>query len=159
MTPLSPLQLKSHFFTRFSVHANEAGTITGPQNLEPTISFEKNAQAPNQWALTLGVVLKSAKPETPTLYEADLEMFGIVEVNNGFPPERMEQLAVVNGLSLLYSAIREMFLTVTARCAHGALTLPVLSFVEMLAKPSAPNSVSTPAKASTHAENKHSETD
>jgi len=132
MTPLSPLQLKQHFFVRFSILPNPGGTIQGAQILEPTISFDKSPQAPNQWALGLRITLKSAKPEAPTLYEADIEMFGIVEVHNDFPPEKSEQLAVVNGLGLLYSAIREMFLNVTARSANGALSLPILNFVGVL---------------------------
>lgn len=138
MTSSSPLQIRRHFFTRFSVIPNATGTADGAHTLEPAIWFQKRAEEPNQWALSLAVALKSATPEQPNLYEADIEMFGVVEVLDGFPQEKAEQLAVVNGLSLLYSAIREMFLTITARSARGALALPVLSFVDVLANPSGP---------------------
>jgi preprotein translocase subunit SecB len=133
MTPLSPLQLRKHFFTLFSIRPNPEGKVGAQQIIQPAVSFEKNPQAPNQWLLNLGIVVKSAKPEAPILYEAQMEMFGVVEVHNGFPPDKAEQLAVVNGLSLLYSATREMFQTVTSRCGHGSLALPVLSFVDVLA--------------------------
>jgi preprotein translocase subunit SecB len=133
MTPLSPLQLRNHFFTLFSIRPNPDGTVGAQQIIEPTVSFEKNPQAPSQWLLNLGIVVKRAKPEAPTLYEAQIEMFGLVEVLKEFPPDKAEQLAVVNGLSLLYSATREMFQTVTARCGHGPMSLPVLSFVDVLA--------------------------
>ena len=154
MNSLSPLQLKKHFFTRFSVRANPGGTVAAQQIIEPAISFEKNPESPNQWVLNLGIVLKSAKPEAPILYDAQLEMFGVVEVHTGFPPDKAEQLAVVNGLSLLYSATREMFQTVTARCGHGSVALPVLSFVDVLASrpqvqppPSTPPIAPAPAPA------------
>src|ERR1035437_5638358 len=108
MTPLSPLQLRKHVFTLFSIRSNPGGTVAAQQIIEPTVSFENNSQAPNQWLLNLGIVVKSAKPEAPVLYDAQIETFGVVEVHTGFPPDKAEQLAVVNGLSLLYSATREM---------------------------------------------------
>jgi preprotein translocase subunit SecB len=138
MTPLSPLQLKQHFFTIFSIRPNPGGKAQGQQILEPTISFEKSPTEPNQWSLSLRIAVKTAKTDAPPLYDADIEMFGIVAIHNGFSPEKAEQLAVVNGLSLLYSATREMFLTVTARCANGAISLPILNFTEMLANHQAP---------------------
>jgi preprotein translocase subunit SecB len=146
MTPLSPLQLKQYFFTLFSVRPNQQGTPQAQPVLEQTISFEKTPKEQNQWTLSLRILMKSAKPEAPALYEGEIEMVGVVEVGNGYPPEKAQQLAVVNGLSLLYSAIREMFLTFTARCAHGPMTLPVLSFVDVLA-----GQAITPAPAPTEA--------
>lgn len=148
MNLLSPLQLRKHFFTLISIRAIPGGTAAAQQIVEPTVSFKKDPQAPNQWLLTLGIVVKSAKPDAPILYDAQIEMFGVVEVHNGYAPEKAEHLAVINGLSLLYSAIREMFQTVTARCGHGGLTLPVLTFIDVLANRPAPEPPAQPATPS-----------
>ncbi len=134
MTPLSPLQLTQHSFIGIAVETNPKGTSTGEVAMEPQISFRSSPEKPNQWILGLRVVSKSANSEAPFLYEIDVSIQGIVEVSEGFPKEKREQLATVNGLSLLYSAIREMVLTISGRSAHGPISLPVLSFMEILAK-------------------------
>lgn len=40
-------------------------------------------------------------------------------------------MALVNGFRILYSASREMLLTITARSAHGPVSLPTLSFLAL----------------------------
>jgi preprotein translocase subunit SecB len=70
----------------------------------------------------------------PFLYEIEVAIQGVVEVHADFPAERREHLAIVNGLGLLYSSIREMVTNLTARSAHGALNLPTLNLVEIVAK-------------------------
>src|SRR5262245_58140009 len=134
MIPLSPLQLRQHFFSLVSIRANPAGTATGELSLEPKIRFQRASAPPNHWALALRVIIKSLKPEMPFCYEADIEIHGIVEVHESYPPEKQEQLAAVNGLSLLYSAVREMFVNVTARSAHGLVSLPTVNFIELVAQ-------------------------
>ena len=57
-----------------------------------------------------------------------------MQVTDGLAQERKEQLALVNGFSVLYSAAREMLLNITARSAYGAVTLPTLSFVSLVTK-------------------------
>ena len=130
--PLSPLQLKDHKFTNVRLKAIEGGTATAAPSLKTSILFETVPNTPNQWRLVLTLELASADPTKPFLYEADIQIQGTVEVNEGFPPEKKEQLAIVNGLSVLYSALREMLLNITARSANGAVTLPTLSFVKLV---------------------------
>jgi preprotein translocase subunit SecB len=81
--------------------------------------------------------MKSTDAQKPFIYEADVAIQGVVEVQQNFPTERREQLAVVNGLSLLYSAIREMLLMMTARSGHGPMCVPTLSFIEIVANKNA----------------------
>jgi len=132
--PLSPLQLKEHKFTNLRVKSIEGGSGSASPSLKPSIWFEAVANIPNQWRLVLTLELTSADPAKPFLYEADIQVQGTVEVNDGFPADKKEQLALVNGLSVLYSAAREMLLNITARSAHGAVNLPTLSFVQLVAE-------------------------
>ncbi|MGD1084237.1 MAG: protein-export chaperone SecB [Verrucomicrobiota bacterium] len=142
MKALSPLQLQQHFFTHVSVHANVKGTPKGNLNLEPTFLMQKNAENERQWVLVLRVILKSNDPEAPFLYEADIGIQGLVEIHESFPAERREQVAAVNGLSLLYSAIREIVLNVTARSPNGPVCLPTLNFAEVVAEQEAQQKLS-----------------
>jgi len=136
--PLSPLQLKEHGFTTVRVQAIEGGAPTAAPSLKPAIWFERVPTALNQWRLILTLQLGSQDPAKPFAYEAEIKIQGLVQVDDTFLEAKKEQLAIVNGLSILYSAAREMLLNVTARSAHGALSLPTLSFVKMGAEALAP---------------------
>jgi preprotein translocase subunit SecB len=131
--PLSPLQLRQHCFTHISIRVNPSGLAHGKVSLEPLVSFQNDPENANQWLLTLRVLMKSIDTQTPFIYETDVAIQGIVEVQGDYPAEKREQLAAVNGLSLLYSAVREMILIMTARSFHGLMCLPTLSFIEVVA--------------------------
>lgn len=134
MTPISPLQLKAHAFTAISVRTWIGGSGSHEPTLVPKIGFEADPDLPNHWRLMLEVKVGSANTDKPFLYEIELAVQGVVEVHADFPAERREHLAVVNGLGLLYSSIREMVTNLTARSAHGTLNLPTLNLVEIVSK-------------------------
>lgn len=113
------------------VKAIEGGSPSAEPSLKPEIWFEAVPNVADQWKLVLTIQLTSADASKPFLYEADIQLQGLVHVEAGFPEDRKEQLALVNGFSVLYSAAREMLLNVTARSA-GAVNLPTLSFVNLV---------------------------
>jgi len=131
-TPLSPLQLKDHRFTNLRVKAIEGGSPTAEPSFKSEIGFEPVPNTSDQWRLILTLQLKSADVSKPFSYEADIQIQGLVQVDSGFPEERKEQLAIVNGLSILYAAAREMLLNITSHSVYGAVNLPTLSFVNMV---------------------------
>jgi preprotein translocase subunit SecB len=130
--PLSPLQLKEHHFTNIRVRSIDGGKADGASSFKPTIWFDHVPNSPNQWRIVLTIQCLNEDPAKPYLYEADIMVQGIVEVNEGFPEDKKEQLAIVNGLSILFSAVREMLLNITARSAYGGITLPTFSFVNLV---------------------------
>ena len=134
MTPLSPTQLKDHRFTNVRVKVTEGGSPKAEPLLKPSIWFEPVPNTADQWRLVLTLQLTSASPAKPFPYEADIQIQGLVQIKDGLPPDRKEQLALVNGFSVLYSASREMLLNITARSACGTVTLPTLSFVALVTK-------------------------
>jgi preprotein translocase subunit SecB len=134
MTPLSPTQLKDHRFTNIRVKAVEGGSPTAEPVLKPSIWFESVPNTSDQWRLVLTLHLTSANPVKPFPYEADLQLQGLVQSHDSLPEERKEQVSLVNGFSVMYSAAREMLLNITARSAYGAVTLPTLNFTSLVAK-------------------------
>jgi preprotein translocase subunit SecB len=136
--PLSPLQLKEHGFTTVRIQAVEGGSLKADPSLKPAIWFEQVAAKPNQWRLALTLQLGSQDPAKLFAYEAELKLQGLVEVADGFLQDRKEQLALVNGFSILYSAAREMLLNITARSVYGAVTLPTISFVSLVKEATQP---------------------
>jgi|ERR1039458_5765940 preprotein translocase subunit SecB len=135
---LSPLQLREHGFTTVRVHATDNGSLTNSPSLKPAISFERQSANPNQWRLVLSLELGSREAAKAFAYEGEMKVQGLVEVTGNVPEDRKEQLALVNGFSLLYSAAREMLLNITARSRHGGVTLPTISFVSMVKEATEP---------------------
>ena len=131
-TPLSPLQIKSHRFTNFRVKCVAGGNAAGLPALRPTVWFEPPPSEQGDWRLVLALEIASEEPEKPWLYEGEIEIQGVFAVAQGFPEEKKNQLALVNGFSLLYSSAREMFINLTARSAYGIVSLPTLSFVALV---------------------------
>jgi preprotein translocase subunit SecB len=130
--PLSPLQLKEHGFTAVRIQAMEKGSSAAEPSLTTGIWFEQVPTNANQWKLVLTLQLGSKDAAKPFAYEAEIKLQGLVQVSDGFLQEQKEQLALVNGFSILYSAAREMLLNITARSAYGAMTLPTISFVNLV---------------------------
>lgn len=138
---LSPLQLREHGFTTVRVQAVAGGSLSNQPSLRPGISFERQAANPNQWRLALSLQLGSKDPTKAFAYEGEMEIHGLVEVTGkNVPEDRKEQLALVNGFSLLYSAAREMLLNITSRSKPGGVTLPTISFVTMVKEETEPKS-------------------
>lgn len=72
-------------------------------------------------------------------YTIDIATEGVVLVPNG--AEKLgspEDLAVVNGTSLLWSAVREQVLSLTARMRAGPVMLPTVHFLDLKKQVSAP---------------------
>lgn len=136
--PLSPLQLKEHAFTTVHIAAVEGGSPKAEPSLKPTIWFEQVAANANQWRLVLTLQLGSQDPAKPFAYNAELAVQGLVQAMDALPHDRKEQLALVNGFSILFSAAREMLLNITARSVFGAMTLPTISFVSIVKEATRP---------------------
>lgn len=63
-------------------------------------------------------------------YDIDIGAIGVFDVS-GLPAEKQEVLLLVNGSSMLYSALREALLTMTFRCTYGPVMLPSVHFVQL----------------------------
>lgn len=146
MTILSPLQLRWHVFTEIRLRSVLDGKATNPATLDTQISFNPEPGQPDHWRLSLVVKVVSKPPDEPFAYDAQVAIQGLVSVDSSVEESRREQLAVVNGLSMLYGAVRELILTLTARSANGALGLPTVNFVEVVAQARAKQAAAAPAQ-------------
>ena len=83
-------------------------------------------------------------------YTIDIAAEGVVLVPKGAeklgPPE---DLAIVNGTSLLWSAIREQVLSLTARMRAGPVMLPTVHFHDLKQKPAQESIAAAPEQAAT----------
>jgi preprotein translocase subunit SecB len=130
--PISPLQLKTHFFPLIRLQAMPGGKNDGKTTFNREVAFSPLPNKPNEWQLELTIKLASVEKTNPFIYEFEIQVIGVVELVAEVPADRRQQLAVVNGLSILYGALREMVINLTGRSPHGALMLPTLSFTDVL---------------------------
>lgn len=106
-------------------------TNVGFTPMEQGDTQEKN------FLLTLQVVIDNKVPDDgsatkPSPYLVDVEAGAIVRVANGAEVHGdVEDLALVNGTSLLWSAIREQVCNLTARMSAGLATLPTVHFQDL----------------------------
>jgi preprotein translocase subunit SecB len=68
------------------------------------------------------------KETNATPYRGQLVLQGVVRMHGAQSLLERKQLAVVNGVSLLYGVARDMVCTLTGRGVHGQMLLPTLNF-------------------------------
>ena len=135
---LSPLQLKGHRFAAIEVHAHPTGLAQGSVEVSTQLGWTPIEENPGEWRITLRVSFGPADPKHPAPYHGSAEIVGLFTVDPSWPAATAEELARVNGASLLYGTVRETLLFLTARSTHGEFLLPTLSFIETKAPTTPP---------------------
>lgn len=137
-------QAENHFDFEGVVITTHVGF--SPMNLEEGI-VEKN------FLLTLRVVIDNKAPDDGSKWKAspylvDIEAGAVIRVAKGAEARRdIEDIVVVNGTSMLWSAIREQVSNLTARMPLGIATLPTVHFQDLRTQRS--DAAAVPAKRGT----------
>jgi preprotein translocase subunit SecB len=74
------------------------------------------------------VVAFEPKEANALPYRGELVLQAQVRMHGAKSPLDRKQLAVVNGVSLVYGMARDMVCTITSRGVHGQMLLPTLNF-------------------------------
>lgn len=136
----SRLKLEAYHLVRISIapypdaDAIPLGQFADFDNLEfsSEVSFHDLREAKednSRQGLSLAISVKRGEAKTFP-YQIETEMFGVFDAS-GFPEEKRVPLVLVNGASMLYSAMREMLLATTQRCLHGPVMLPSVHFARL----------------------------
>lgn len=67
-------------------------------------------------------------------YTIDVEVAGIFEIFEKIEKEKREEMIIINGSALLFSAIRDQVMTISARCSQGVFILPTVNFLDKVKK-------------------------
>ena len=136
----SRLKLETYHLVRISItphpdaEAIPLGQVADFENLEfsSEVTFhdlKESKENDSRQGLSLAISVKRGEAKDFP-YQIEMEMFGVFDAN-GFPEEKRVPLVLVNGASLLYSAMREMLLSTTQRCLHGPVMLPSVHFTRL----------------------------
>jgi len=132
----SPLQLRHYVLRKIFIEPIEGWESreeeTYPDSdgmpLEADIALGDAKQA-NTFGVRLSIKSEPKDSKFPYRFEIGIE--GYVEVLQARDEADRRELALVNGVSLLYGVIRETFLCLTQRFVHGPMMLPTLHFLDL----------------------------
>lgn len=125
----SPLQLSRHFFTKVVVEANPNGKPEISNQLNCHLEVGQSAEDAKQWQVTVRLKLESPS-EGEACYTGEIHAVGLFRVVDGWPDEKIPLLVEANGAALLYGAIREMLLNLTARGPWAPVLLNSMTFIK-----------------------------
>jgi preprotein translocase subunit SecB len=124
-------ELRNGFDTDFHEERKEVD----PPKLNINVESGKHSEEPNRWRFELSIEAdeNSSEPDFP--YTFFISLVGFFRVDENYPAENADMLALVNAPSLLYSAAREFLANVTGRSPYPAILLPSVSFFPEPEKP------------------------
>lgn len=143
---LSPLQLLEYVFDGLSVQpvkGYQADPDVSPSlvffpgklSLSAEVGIDLLAEEANYSDYGVNLALKvGPKADEQAPYEVHVTVKGLVRMHlvqaEGQAEERRVR-ALVNGVSLLYGAVRDQVMTITSRSVHGPFLLPSVSFADL----------------------------
>lgn len=85
------------------------------------------------WWISHKVAFGGRPPEEST-HDCEIEFEGIFDVHPDFPADRIEDLVRTNGGAILYSAVREWVMNLSARSKHGPFEMPTIDAPSFIKK-------------------------
>lgn len=84
---------------------------------------------PLLYALQLRIAIENKKGKL-TPYDIDIAIHGNFSISEEVKKEDRENMVTINGLAILYSAIRDQVMAISSRCVHGIFILPTVNFLD-----------------------------
>lgn len=109
----------------------EAFDFEGVAIGEASNTFLLNEDDPYLYGVILKLSIDNAVGKVAP-YDIEVCAVGHFKINKNVPLEKRYNLISVNGCSILYGAIREQVMNITARSIHGMLVLPTASFKDKI---------------------------
>lgn len=127
MSTPQTIRIDRHFFTRLKVTANpdfEPNKVERPIRNAAVASSMSVQDIPGEPAILCTQTVKLELPDKHSIpYELDIECVGFFVCDTGTMDGAGRQLAARMAHQVLYSAVREMVITMTARMAWGPFSI------------------------------------
>lgn len=127
----SPLLLDSYAFKRVEIVASEKPDSEAITQLRIALDCSQHTTVPNQFLVELVVYLLPDNTGKMTSYTGQVSLEGTFRVVKEVADWTAQEIAIVNGAAMLFSAAREMVSNITGRGPWPPITLTMLSFREM----------------------------
>ena len=139
----SPLLLERHVFKRVQIVASDKPDSAPVNQLNVTLSCARDKTDPSRFLIGLGVKLLPLPDsgKTPS-YTGEVSIEGQFRVTADIPADEQQVTAIANGAGILFGAIREMIIGITARGPWSPpLMLTTLNFIDMAKEMSAQSAI------------------
>lgn len=133
---LSPIQTRRHWVQAITFAVEEQAVEECDYQFSISLKHSKQEDC---WHVRVRVIFKG-KDDAVVNYRGQIEYEGLFDVHPDFDEAKVDDLVRMNGGAILYGAIREHVLGLTARSKHGPFELPTIDARMFLRNPeSAPN--------------------
>ena len=130
MTQSSSLEIERYFFTKVSISAVAGSDSQPPTDVKTAIDLRQKKDDERRFLLQLNVTIGATGSEIPQ-YRGMVSAVGYFTVRPSYK-EHPAELVAKHGAAILYNAIREMVVNVTSRGPWPVVTLPAVSFKDLL---------------------------
>jgi preprotein translocase subunit SecB len=128
MSP-APLQLERHFFSKILVEAHGDAEGVSAHRLNCSVEVERATDNARRFQVILNLKLER-QPDQKTTYTGEVQAVGFFRVVDDYGDEaKTLSLVETNGATLLYGAIRELLINLSARGPWAAISLPTVTFL------------------------------
>lgn len=153
---LSPLQLLEYAVDSVEIRAvdgydnakRDPALVMPPQGMRMAsdigIAVLQEAASYSDFGLRFKLSV-TAEPGTMLPYAVQVSMVGTVRMHDEPDRDKRQALALVNGISLLCGAARDVVAQITSRSRYGQMLLPTLNFAKLAEQQ--PHSVPASGKA------------
>jgi preprotein translocase subunit SecB len=124
---ISPLQLESYSFSDIQITAQENPNTSDFNDIGGEEMFGMSPDDNRNWHVLLTIELNAAEDTKPS-YLGRMKVEGVFQVHEKWPEEKIEALVSSNATALLFGAVREMLVNLTARSKHGPIKLKTVRF-------------------------------
>ena len=134
----SPLKCLSYFITELVLTANPNHNPANQVSLDfadlmitsTTEELRDNNPKSRNWRVALKIVQNISDEKKNCPYNFAVSLLGTFVVHPEYPENKVEQLAKINGSSILYSSARQMLWDVMGNGPFRPLMFPTISFVD-----------------------------
>jgi preprotein translocase subunit SecB len=135
----SPIDLVHYFLGSVHFDLNprfdpQGGVELRFDSIKTTVDAHHNEDNFRQWNISIRVSQAPEKEENFP-YAFDFHVVGMVEVAPGVPEDNVENLAKINGASLLFGVVREQLRILSGSGPFGPIILPSVSFIDLKTDP------------------------
>jgi preprotein translocase subunit SecB len=128
---LSPIQARRHWIRKVVFEVNDERISDSEYQANITL---RHAKREDHWYVGLNVAF-AGKDSTKANYKGQIEFAGIFDIHPTYPVDKIDDLVRMNGGAILYGAVREYVLGLTARSKHGPFEMPTIDARMFLKKP------------------------
>lgn len=122
---LAPIQTQQHWLKKCHLEVHE----DVPEGSISTTCMKIKHHPTDKkgfWMVSLSLGIRPRSEDEPCRFTGEIIFEGFFKVHEDFPEAKTEDLVRMNGGAVLYGAIREMVIGLTARSEYGPMEIPTI---------------------------------